>query len=171
MISIFYVAYAVPLRLGFNVPVQRPSTGVTISGWFWVDITVDLTFIVDFALNFFTGYYDYSGTLRYTRKDIAINYTGGIFLGSRARGTWLPGRDESKSSWLPFGWMFGWCFWDFWSSLLPLITYTILMLASSQNGNAMDNAKGFRVVRLVRLAKLLRLGRAYCSALVCMGLS
>ena len=166
MLCILYVAYAIPLRLGFDVPVQGPGSGIKISGWFWVDIVADATFICDFVLNFVTGYYDYSGTLRYTRKDIAINYTGGLFLGTRARGTWLPERNESKYYFIPLGWLFGWCFWDFLSSIPTLFTYMVLIvLGTNTEDTAADDTKAFRVIRLVRLAKLLRLGRAYPTVL------
>ena len=158
MVCIVYVAYAMPLRLGFDLPVQGPGSGADISGWFWVDAVADLTFAVDFVLNFLTGYYDYSGSLRYKRREIAINYTGGIFLGSRERGTLFPGRNESKYAFVPFGWLFGWAFWDLLSSL-P-ITYILLVVGSDTTNTRIDDTKALRIIRLVRVAKLLRLGRA-----------
>ena len=156
MVCIVYVAYAMPLRLGFDVPVDGPGSAPGISGWFWVDAIVDLSFLVDFFMNFLTGHFDYTGTLVYNKSQIALNYTGGLFMGSRSRGTWIP-NDKKIYSWIPLGWVFGWCFWDFVSSL-P-ITYVMLMFGYETDESNMDDTKVVRVVRLVRLAKLLRLGR------------
>eukprot|EP00620_Florenciella_sp_RCC1587_P011221 CAMPEP_0182569732 /NCGR_PEP_ID=MMETSP1324-20130603/10272_1 /TAXON_ID=236786 /ORGANISM="Florenciella sp., Strain RCC1587" /LENGTH=800 /DNA_ID=CAMNT_0024784045 /DNA_START=313 /DNA_END=2712 /DNA_ORIENTATION=- len=50
IVSLIYVAIAIPVQLGF----QTDAMG----GWFYVDFVVDVYFIFDFFLNFFTGWMD-----------------------------------------------------------------------------------------------------------------
>ena len=50
-----YVAFTVVFRVAFNVP----ATGKM----FWLEVAIDLYFVVDVVLNFHTAYYDSSGDL------------------------------------------------------------------------------------------------------------
>ena len=54
-IILVYVAFTVVFRVAFNVP----ATGKM----FWLEVAIDLYFVVDVVLNFHTAYYDSSGDL------------------------------------------------------------------------------------------------------------
>ena len=55
-----------PLRVGFD----RPAYG----GWFIFDLIVDLLFMSDVALNFFTAYETETGDLQTHPRSIAAHY-------------------------------------------------------------------------------------------------
>ena len=74
VLMLLYVSAAVPLRVcfGVRVPLWSPT--------FFVEMVVDLFFLVDVALNFRTAYYDENG-LRESRPNfIAAKYMKGWFL-------------------------------------------------------------------------------------------
>ena len=74
VVMLLYVSAAVPLRVCFGV-------GVALwSPTFFVEVIVDLFFVVDVALNFRTAYYDEHGLRESRPKYIAAKYMKGWFL-------------------------------------------------------------------------------------------
>lgn len=65
---LIYVAILVPYRIGFdvNVPILSP-------GWWW-ELFVNVYFIADLILNFYTGYYDADDMLEMRKNKVAQNY-------------------------------------------------------------------------------------------------
>ena len=61
-VILVYVAVVVPFRIGFDINLE-PFTG----GW-WFEAGVDLFFILDMGLNFFTGYFDEDDALEMRRR-------------------------------------------------------------------------------------------------------
>ena len=74
LFALLYVAYAIPLRVAFEVEV------VTFTLWFWVDLLVDVYFIADMFLNFRTAYWDASGVLVVKPRKIYQKYLRSWFL-------------------------------------------------------------------------------------------
>ena len=74
VVFLCFVSYTVPYRAGFGVEVEM-FTGV----WYW-DTTIDLYFIVDLILNFFTAFYDSNGIREGRHAVIAVAYLRGWFI-------------------------------------------------------------------------------------------
>ena len=68
-----YVAISVPYRIGFGKDVAF------LSGWFWVDLVIDMYFIIDMFVSLRTAYYTPDGELEYQAKDIGAHYLRGWF--------------------------------------------------------------------------------------------
>ena len=68
VLLLFYVAILVPYRICFDDDV------VTYGKAFFLDVLVDMYFIVDVVLNFRTAYYDTHGELKYQTEVIAAHY-------------------------------------------------------------------------------------------------
>ena len=114
-------------------------------GW-WVDLLVDLCFLVDIVLNFYTGYNEYSGVLVYERRKICRRYCGcNCFLSDGVM-------DDGDYTYL------GW-FWIDVVSCLPITYLQQLDWIDTEENSMGRNTKFFRILRLLRLAKLLRLAR------------
>ena len=114
-------------------------------GW-WVDLLVDLCFLVDIVLNFYTGYNEYSGVLVYERRKICRRYCGcNCFLSDGVM-------DDGDYTYL------GW-FWIDVVSCLPITYLQQLDWIDTEENSVGRNTKFFRILRLLRLAKLLRLAR------------
>eukprot|EP01052_Picozoa_sp_SAG31_P068785 SAG31_NODE_27594_length_423_cov_1.104938_1_plen_80_part_01 len=64
----------VPLRIGFDY--DEPPT----SPLFWVDVLIDLYFLVDIVVNFRTAYIDDHGQLETNLRMIARQYARSWFL-------------------------------------------------------------------------------------------
>jgi hypothetical protein len=73
-VILIYVAVVVPFRIGFDINLE-PFTG----GW-WFEAGVDLFFILDMGLNFFTGYFDEDDALEMRREKIAAQYLKSWFI-------------------------------------------------------------------------------------------
>jgi hypothetical protein len=65
---LIYVAILVPYRIGFDIDVK-----LLTPGWWW-ELFVNLYFIVDLLLNFYTGYYDEDDMLEMRKNKVAQNY-------------------------------------------------------------------------------------------------
>ena len=74
MILLVYVAFGVPFRLGFSVPV------VIWSGWFWFDAFVDVYFVSDIAISFRTAFYNSRGELEVNKDLIKRGYVKSWFI-------------------------------------------------------------------------------------------
>lgn len=72
-ILIMYVAFYVPYRLGFQ------DTVALWSSVFFLDLAIDVYFIADLALNFWTAVITLDGDILYTPKDVANHYLRGWF--------------------------------------------------------------------------------------------
>lgn len=68
MLLLIYVAFGVPFRLGFGVPVALWSF------WFWFDAMVDIYFVSDIAVSFRTAFYNSRGELEVHAGLIKNNY-------------------------------------------------------------------------------------------------
>ena len=133
---LLYVAVTVPLRAGFDIAVPLWSTG------FFIDLTIDLYFVLDICLNFRTAYYNLDGSREERPGKIASNYCHGWFfidfistlpvsylayLGDDAPAAALAGLDGS--------------------------------LGSAVEPSNSKNLRALKALRLVRLSKMLRLAR------------
>eukprot|EP01046_Picozoa_sp_COSAG06_P009597 COSAG06_NODE_502_length_14953_cov_15.585297_23_plen_120_part_00 len=70
---LFYISITVPIRAGFEV---------TVAAWtfaFWLDVAIDVYFVLDIALNFRTAYYTNGGVREDRPSYIARNYLKGWF--------------------------------------------------------------------------------------------
>eukprot|EP01043_Picozoa_sp_COSAG02_P022046 COSAG02_NODE_1134_length_14376_cov_382.343700_2_plen_705_part_00 len=125
VLALFYVAVVVPLRTGFGIELDPGS-----AGW-WMELVVDVYFILDLCLNFVTSFYDNDAVLVRAPREIAKRYAKG----------WLA---IDVVSCLP----------------ISYVTLAIEAGSSkaAQRGST-PNTKVFKILRLLRLAKLLRLGR------------
>ncbi len=65
---LIYVAILVPYRIGFDIDVK-----IFTPGWWW-ELFVNIYFIVDLLLNFYTGYYDADDMLEMRKNKVAQNY-------------------------------------------------------------------------------------------------
>ena len=68
-----FVTYSVPYRAGFGVEIEM------FSGWWYLDTLIDLYFIIDLVLNFFTAFYDINGVREGRLHVIAKSYLRGWF--------------------------------------------------------------------------------------------
>eukprot|EP01048_Picozoa_sp_COSAG05_P016924 COSAG05_NODE_2242_length_3351_cov_2.034133_1_plen_455_part_00 len=129
LICVIYVALVVPYRLGFSVDVEFLSFP-----FFWIDLIVDIYFIVDIVIALRTAYYNKVGELVVSKEQIKNNYM------------WTP----------PY-----WFFIDI-AACFPG-TYIEWYMQHSM-AHDMSNSEGstnrmLRLMRLLRLLKLLRLLR------------
>ena len=74
MLLLIYVAFGVPFRLGFGVPV------VLWTFWFWFDAMVDIYFVSDIAISFRTAFYNARGELEVHPGLIKSNYIRTWFI-------------------------------------------------------------------------------------------
>ena len=141
VVMLLYVAMLVPLRTGFDVEIPLWSAG------FFIDLVVDVYFIMDVVFNFRLSYYNRDGTREDRPSKIAANY------------------------------LRGWFAVDFFSCLpLAYITYflpedvdTVVcatcsaagagVIAGDDGADATSNFRAMKVLRLIRLSKMLRLAR------------
>lgn len=65
---VVYIAVIVPYRIGFNDNVELWSVP------FFVDLAIDIYFVVDLCMNFRTAVITPDGEILYTPKEIAHNY-------------------------------------------------------------------------------------------------
>ena len=70
---IMYIAFYVPYRLGFQDTVKLWSSV------FFLDLAIDMYFIADLALNFWTAVITLDGDILHTPKDVANHYLRGWF--------------------------------------------------------------------------------------------
>eukprot|EP01052_Picozoa_sp_SAG31_P008812 SAG31_NODE_451_length_15511_cov_77.547301_6_plen_520_part_00 len=169
VVLLLYVAIIVPLRSCFDGMLRTPSTVASCiaerrfsllkpifcavevetltPGWFF-DVFVDIYFLADLVLNFFTAFYDDKGVREFRLGKIAANYLRGWFL-------------IDLLSCLPVNY------------IILLVKHLnkagaeakIDMLAGSRgiteeedNEDSFD-FKAFKVIRLLRLSKMLRLAK------------
>ena len=74
MLLLIYVAFGVPFRLGFGVPVGLWTF------WFWFDAFVDIYFVSDIAVSFRTAFYNARGELEVHPVLIKNNYIRSWFI-------------------------------------------------------------------------------------------
>ena len=153
--ALCYVALTVPLNIGFDIS-TKPDEMI-----FWVDVTVDLYFIIDICVNFRTAYFDRCSTDR-------------ILLGPSWRLSWPSpecsfvflqlsalcslGELVVAKKLIATAYLKGFFIIDFISSL-P-ISYIMLMIEPA--GGNDKSLRGFRLLRLIKLTKLLRCARSSC---------
>lgn len=114
----------VPLRIGFDY--DEPPT----SPLFWVDVLIDLYFLVDIVVNFRTAYIDDHGQLETNLRMIARQYARSWFL------------------------------IDFVSCLPIPYVFLLINALNDSDGTSGGQVKLAKILRLARLAKnLARLGR------------
>lgn len=124
VIFLCFVSYSVPYRAGFGVEIEM------LSAKWYLDTAIDLYFIVDLVLNFFTAFYDNNG-IREGRPDrIAKAYLRGWFI-------------IDFASCLPV-------------QYIMLLTGSGDGAAGDDNGS---NIRVIKTLRLLRLSKMLRLAR------------
>jgi hypothetical protein len=118
-----YLAVVMPFRLSFN---NEPPFGTPV---YWIEFAIDLVFIGDITLNFFTGFFltedEGSKLIEYDRVLIARRYFRTWF--------WL-----DVASGIPF-------------SLLELV-----FLASPGNASTLKIVKALRLIRFLKLGRLLK---------------
>jgi hypothetical protein len=97
MLLLIYVAFGVPFRLGFDVPV------ILWSFWFWFDALVDVYFVSDIFISFRTAFYNSRGELEVHPTIIKKHYLQSWFVVDTA--SCFPGSyisyiygDDGKSS-------------------------------------------------------------------------
>jgi Ca2+-binding EF-hand superfamily protein len=73
VVLLTYVALAVPYRMGFQKDVPFNTS------WFWVEVVVDVYFMLDILINFRTAYRTEEGELVTSPKKISRNYLKGWF--------------------------------------------------------------------------------------------
>eukprot|EP01001_Neometanema_parovale_P012512 NODE_880_length_2017_cov_104.440338_g833_i0.p1 GENE.NODE_880_length_2017_cov_104.440338_g833_i0~~NODE_880_length_2017_cov_104.440338_g833_i0.p1 ORF type:complete len:646 (+),score=146.39 NODE_880_length_2017_cov_104.440338_g833_i0:77-1939(+) len=130
IVFVIYISFVVPARVGLDLP----ATGF----WHLLEWLMDVYFIIDLFVNFFTAYEDpLTGDLVIDLKSIAIRYLAGWFLIDL-----LPT--------IPISWFQKWangssaeCFF--------------LGTDCDDNGGAAAALKTIRILRLARMAKILRL--------------
>lgn len=79
LLIVFYM-FVVPLRLAFATTCEDDAFAQGQQGWFWLDLTADIFFMIDIGLNFRTGYREPGGGLVTSPKQIAVHYLGGWFI-------------------------------------------------------------------------------------------
>ena len=118
-----YLAVIMPFRLCFN---NEPEFGTPI---YWVEFTIDLVFIGDIVLNFFTGVFlteDEGGKL--------IEYDRGL-IAKRYFRTW---------------------FWLDVASGIPFALLELVFVASLGDASTLKIVKALRLVRFLKLGRLLK---------------
>lgn len=124
VVALLYVALLVPMRTGFAIELE-PLT----PEW-WLELAVDVYFILDLVLNFMTSFFDHDAVLVRAPREIAVHYAK------------------------------GWMLIDVISCLpISYITLIIQAAKDSTEQGSPPDTKVFKILRLLRLAKLLRLGR------------
>ena len=124
LIALAYVLVAVPYRIGFEKEVGL------LSFWFFVDLTIDLYFIIDIYVSFRTAFYTKQGELEYRKQAISRNYI---------------------RSWLPL---------DFVSCLpVNYVTYLPGVNTSGSGYKANKGFRMLRLLRLLKLLRLARFNR------------
>ena len=68
VLSVCAVLISVPMRLAFGMDAGCGTVG------FWIDVLVDLYFVIDIFFNFRTGVYTVHGILETNGKEIACSY-------------------------------------------------------------------------------------------------
>ena len=123
VLMLIYVGVVTPFRLSFSVWVDPWST------WFWTEVVVDLLFVLDLVLNFFTAYPDeHSRVLVTDLPTIRRKYLRGWFTIDLV-------------------------------AVLPFAYVEVLSQKSNGQGmwSVLGEQRVMKVLRLMRLAKLLRL--------------
>lgn len=121
---LLYVAVAIPIRLAFD---QTVALG---SAEFYIDMLVDIFFLIDIVLNFRTAIISYNEAGQRTRNndrcDIAKHYLKGWFV----------------------------------IDIVAVLPYSYVELLADKGNDKNGSTQAlFKALRLVRLAKLLRLGK------------
>jgi hypothetical protein len=124
IVFLFYVTLLVPIRVGFNVNSEPASTE------FFMDLVVDLYFIVDLGLQFRTAVWTKTGMLEVDPNEIRKLYLRSWFL-------------IDLLSCLP----------------VTYVGLIISCISGNCTSNTGGETKAFKILRLMRLAKLLRLAR------------
>ena len=77
VLALFYVAVLVPLRTGFGIELDPGTTG-----W-WIELVVDVYFILDLFLNFVTSFYDNDAVLVRAPRGLHEDAVGEVQVGGR----------------------------------------------------------------------------------------
>ena len=136
---LMYISFVTPVRIGFELyPIQY-------TGWWWFEITIDVTFILDLILNFRTTYINSDGKEVTKGNEIACNYLHGWF--------WI----DFISS-IPFDLIV--------SYALGISDYQSNEIGNVQVSKTLKISKSARIsklskiARVLKLTKLVRLARA-----------
>jgi hypothetical protein len=118
------ILMVVPLRIGFDFEVPPGS------GWFWIDVVIDVYFLLDIVVNFRTAYHNEHGQIETDTCLIAKSY------------------------------MKGWFIIDFASCLPVQYFMLMMSAINGTEAGGGGSIKITKILRLVKLAKnLARLGR------------
>jgi hyperpolarization activated cyclic nucleotide-gated potassium channel 2 len=122
---LIYVAIIGPYRIGFQIELEVFSTT-----WWW-ELGIDVYFLIDLILNFYTGFWDSDDALEMRRSKVVHNYLRGWFL------------------------------IDFISCLPIQYVQLVIRAAQDKdiNQGGGSQTKLLKTLRLFRLAKLLRLAK------------
>jgi CRP-like cAMP-binding protein len=124
---LLYVFITVPYRTCFMIPTPQ-----LLTSWFWVELFVDVYFVVDIVMNFRTAFYDgRTGELIINDGDIARNYL---------------------STWFAIDFV----------SCLPISYIELIgeaMKDSATGDGAGGQFKALKILRMLRMAKMLRIFR------------
>jgi hypothetical protein len=131
MLLLIYVAFSVTLTIGFDMREHSPTDWI-----FWLEVTVDVYFLIDLVLQFFTSYVDSRGIEIVQVKAIAKHYVGFPLQGSAPRWFWLD-----------------------LASGFPL-NYIMMAIGNDEAASTTSNLRTMKVARLAKLLKLLRIARA-----------
>ena len=127
---LFYVAILTPLRIGFNVEVDGPGKGSTVSATWVFELVVDVYFIADIFVNFRTAF---EASDRFIERRVEV---------------------------IKWHYIKSWFFIDLVACLPINYVWLIITAAQGGSGaDGKANLKVIKVIRLLRLAKLLRLAR------------
>lgn len=133
VVLLFYVAFVIPLREGFDLQVEPWTVE------FWWEVVVDCYFILDIFLNFRTAIVDQHGALVLSSSEIATDYMTSKCTCCRKRGP-------------------GW-FWLDIIACLPVSYVELAVNGGKGSAKAGGQMKAFKILRLLRLAKMLRVAR------------
>ena len=118
-----YLAVIMPFRLCFN---NEPAFGTPV---YWIEFTIDLVFIGDIVLNFFTGFF-----LTEDEGSKLIEYHRGL-IAKRYFRTW---------------------FWLDIASGIPFALLELVFLASLGDASTLKIVKSLRLIRFLKLGRLLK---------------
>ena len=138
LILVIYVALGVPYRLGFDRPVQLWSFP-----WFWVDLMVDIYFIVDIIVALRTAFYSKSGELIVLKQEIRNHYI-------KRSPYWF---------FIDVAACFPGSYIEWYMLCTDVSCNSLTGDTEDQQGNANKMLRLMRMLRLLKLLRLLRLNR------------
>ena len=145
---LLYVCGTVPFRTSMGISIEWHQTA------FWIDVVVDIYFIIDLIFGFKTAYWTGGGILEVDPRAIRNNYLRSWFLIDFV--SCLP--ITCEYAFLISEWLI-WFIDLFWLRLLATDISLIGQAVNGTSGGSSGATRIFKVLRLLRLAKLLRIAR------------